>query len=130
MIPGGGMLGSKLGISVGLKLRTGGGLVTPGWVSPSSFVVAGLWCLTLLRGEPGVCRGQYILAAGAAPLSNGTWHSQVRLQTAPEAPLSRNLSLRGSELFSDMHGPARLRIAGGAFQQAESVGSLILTGTK
>ena len=55
MIPGGGMLGSKLGISVGLKLRTGGGLVTPGWVSPSSFVVAGLWRLTLLRGEPGVC---------------------------------------------------------------------------
>ena len=32
--PGGGMLGSKLGMSVGLKLRTGGGPVPPGWVSP------------------------------------------------------------------------------------------------
>ena len=49
------MLGSRLGISVGLKLRTDGGLVMPGWLSLSYFVVAAFWRLTLLRGEPGVC---------------------------------------------------------------------------
>ena len=49
------MLGSKLGISVGLKLRTSGGLATRGWLSPSSFVVPGLCRLTLLKDEPVVC---------------------------------------------------------------------------
>ena len=49
------MLGSKLGILVGLKLRTGGGFATRRWVSPSSLMVSGLQRLTLLRGYPMVC---------------------------------------------------------------------------
>ena len=49
------MLGSRLGISVGLKLRTDGGIATPGWLSPSYFVVAAFWRLTLLREKPRVC---------------------------------------------------------------------------
>ena len=53
--PGGGTLGSKLGILVGLKLRAGGGLVAPGWVSTSSLVLPYLWRLILLRGEAVIC---------------------------------------------------------------------------
>ena len=64
------------------------------------------------------------------PLHSAMGHGAAgRIGTAPEALLYRNLSLRHSELFSDIHGPARLRIAGGVFSQAESVGNLISTGT-
>ena len=52
---GGGTLGSKLRISVGLRLRTVGGLVSPGWVSTSSLVLPYFRRLTLLRGDAVVC---------------------------------------------------------------------------
>ena len=51
----GATLGSKLGVSVGLKLHAGRGLVAPEWVSTSSLVLPYLWCLILLRGEAVVC---------------------------------------------------------------------------
>ena len=52
---GGGTLGSKLGISVGLRLRTVGGLMSPWWASGSSLVLPYLRHLTLLSGEAVVC---------------------------------------------------------------------------
>ena len=52
---GGGTLGSKLGISVGLRLRTVGGLMLHGRASPSSLVSLCFRRLTHLRDEVVLC---------------------------------------------------------------------------
>ena len=52
---GGGTLGSKLGILVGLRLRTVGGLVLDGWASPSTSVSLCFRHLTRLRDEVLLC---------------------------------------------------------------------------
>ena len=65
------------------------------------------------------------------PLHSAMGHGAAgRIGTAPEALLYRNLSLRHSELFSDIHRQVRFRITGEVFLPEESVGHLNLRGTK